>query len=141
VPNFVKNSQRLFNTEGVEINLWLSNWPHILPTLFNLPAIQKEFSSHPVDDKSTTIPGFCFEIPPNTIVYTDPIANLCKYGNFQSHGPLHVMLQYITFINQKINPRLYGFQEELIAIVTTGKMQGYGKWSNKARKTSKHYDT
>lgn len=102
--HFARQCQRLFDRRGREINIWNPDKPQILSALYNLPAVQRAFITHPEFDMSDSIPGFQMEVPPDTLVHTYWLANLQHHGNFQSDGALHMMLPYITSINARINP-------------------------------------
>jgi hypothetical protein len=139
--HFSGKCQRLFNGRGAELNIWNPNEPQILSALFDLPVARKAFSSRPeFDTQSDAIPGFRTEVPPDTPVHTYRLANLQRHGNFQSDGPLHVMLPYITSINARINPRPQGSQEEPIATVVPRKMQGYASISHLIRESIPQHD-
>jgi hypothetical protein len=139
--HFSGQCQRLFGDCGREINIWKPDQPQILSALYDLPAVRKAFSTRPeFDTRSDSIPGFRMEVPPDTPVRTYRLANLQHHGNFQSDGPLHVMLPYITSINAKINPRPQGSQEEPIATVIPGKMQGYASIAHLMRESTPQHD-
>lgn len=136
------NLPRAFKANGEEIPIIEIGSPEILPTLFDLSSTKQTFKSARTNqqDVETHISGFRMTSTEPTKVHTYALANLGKYGNFQAHGPMHVLLPYITALNRNINPTPPGSHQEPLAAVVAGNSQGYQLGSHRWRSDAKHHD-